>query len=138
MIWIRLYHKTVIRIRILKQYLVSSYQLIFSSVSDPDPGPIRIQGLMTKDGTKYTAEKFFIYFFDKKIAIYLSPGLRKKRTSKPQEKPSALKREHPALQNMKFHHFYLFLWVIYALLDPDPPDLIESVSNSDPGPDPKH
>jgi hypothetical protein len=31
----------------------------------------------------------------------------------------ALKREHSALQNMKFLHF-LFLWVIFALLDPDP------------------
>jgi hypothetical protein len=34
-----------------------------------------------------------------------------------QEKPSALKREHPAIQNMKF---LTFLWVIFALLDPDP------------------
>jgi hypothetical protein len=36
-------------------------------------------------------------------------------------KPSALKREHPALQNMKFK-FFLFLWVIFALLDPGDPD----------------
>jgi hypothetical protein len=36
-----------------------------------------------------------------------------------QKKPSALKREHPALQNMNFLNF-LFLWVIFALLDPDP------------------
>jgi hypothetical protein len=34
-----------------------------------------------------------------------------------QPKPSALKREHPALQNMKFLNF---LWVIFVLLDPDP------------------
>ncbi len=34
-------------------------------------------------------------------------------------KPSALKREHPALQNMKFLNFILFLWAIFALLDPD-------------------
>jgi hypothetical protein len=39
------------------------------------------------------------------------------RTFKLQNKPSALKREHPALQNMV--DFYLFLWVIFALLDPD-------------------
>jgi hypothetical protein len=38
-------------------------------------------------------------------------------TSKLQEKPSALKREHPALQNMKFLDFFIFLWVIFALLD---------------------
>jgi hypothetical protein len=60
------------------------------------------------------------------------------RTSKLQEKPSALKREHPALQNMKFLDFFLFLWVIFALLDPDPDsesgstDLIESVPDLDP------
>jgi hypothetical protein len=33
--------------------------------------------------------------------------------SKLQEKPSALKREHQALQKLKC------LWVIFALLDPD-------------------
>jgi hypothetical protein len=30
------------------------------------------------------------------------------------------KREHQALKNMKFLNFFLFLWVIFALLDPDP------------------
>jgi hypothetical protein len=39
--------------------------------------------------------------------------------SKLQEKPSALNREHPALQNMTFLNFLLFLWVIFALLDSD-------------------
>ncbi len=34
--------------------------------------------------------------------------------SKLQEKPSSLKREHPALQ--KFTIFFLCLWVIFALL----------------------
>jgi hypothetical protein len=33
--------------------------------------------------------------------------------------PSALKREHPALQNMKFLIFSTFV-VIFPLLDPDP------------------
>jgi hypothetical protein len=32
----------------------------------------------------------------------------------------ALKREHPALQNMNFQKKNLLLWVIFALLDPDP------------------
>jgi hypothetical protein len=36
-----------------------------------------------------------------------------------QEKPSALKREHLAFQNMKILYFFLYLWVIFALLDPD-------------------
>jgi hypothetical protein len=67
-------------------------------------------------------------------------------TSNLQEKPSALKREHPALQNIKFLNFFLFLWVIFALLDPGPDsesgptDLIESGSESGSNPDldPKH
>jgi hypothetical protein len=37
-----------------------------------------------------------------------------------QEKPSALKREHPAFQKMKILSFFLFFGVIFALLDPDP------------------
>jgi hypothetical protein len=49
-------------------------------------------------------------------------------TPKLQEKPSALKREHTALQNMKILYFFLFLWVIFALLDPDPATQI----NADP------
>ncbi len=71
---------------------------------------------------------------------------------------SALKREHSALQNMKFLDFFLLLWVILVLLDPDPltwldpdpltwldpepltwlnpnPDLIMLM---EPDPDPKH
>jgi len=47
-----------------------------------------------------------------------------------QEKPSALKREHPAIQNMKF-----FLWVIFALLDPEPDPAFQI--NADPDPDPQ-
>jgi hypothetical protein len=36
--------------------------------------------------------------------------------SRLQKKPPAHKRGHPTLQNMNF----LLLWVIFALLDPDP------------------
>ncbi len=62
------------------------------------------------------------------------------RISKLQKKTSALKREHPALQNMKFFNFFLLLWVIFALLDPDPDsesgstnliELVEYGSNED-------
>jgi hypothetical protein len=49
-----------------------------------------------------------------------------------QEKPSALKREHPALQNMKILYFFLFLWVIFVLLDPDPQFECGSGSGSEP------
>jgi hypothetical protein len=37
-----------------------------------------------------------------------------------QEKPSALKSEHPALQKMKILSFFLFFRVFFAPLDPDP------------------
>jgi hypothetical protein len=59
--------------------------------------------------------------------------------SKLQKKPSALKREHPALKNMKFLYFFLLLlWVIFALLDPDTdPDPLTRL-NPDPDPQPLH
>jgi hypothetical protein len=47
----------------------------------------------------------------------------KKGQSDPQKQkkvqPSALKRKHPTLQIVKFFNFILFLWVIFALLNPD-------------------
>jgi hypothetical protein len=57
---------------------------------------------------------------------------------KPQEKPTALKREHPALQKKKFMNFFPCLWGSFALLDPDwdcesgygSRDLIESRSTT--------
>ncbi len=56
--------------------------------------------------------------------------------SKQQKKPPALKRKHPALQNMKYQNFSILVDQ-FALLDPDPDfesvngstDLIESGSN---------
>ena len=63
--------------------------------------------------------KFNFYFLHQKIAIYLSLGLHKGR-------PSYRKSLHPSkeniqyLQNIKILDFFLFLWVIFALLDPDP------------------
>jgi hypothetical protein len=51
-------------------------------------------------------------------------------TPKLQEKPSALKKEYPALQNVKILHFFLFLWVIFSLLDPDPDPQFECGSGS--------
>jgi hypothetical protein len=52
-----------------------------------------------------------------KISIFLSLGLHKGRTS--YRKPSTLRKEHPTLQNMKILYFFLYLWVIFAFLDPD-------------------
>jgi hypothetical protein len=49
-----------------------------------------------------------------------------------QEKPSALKIVHPALQNMKILYFFPFLWVIFALLYPDQDPATQI--NADPDP----
>jgi hypothetical protein len=65
--------------------------------------------LMTKNWERFTAESI--------TTIYLI-SWPLKRTSKSQKKPSAPKREYPALQNMKFLNFFTFV-VIFALLDPD-------------------
>jgi hypothetical protein len=87
---------------------------------------------MTKNLKKFTAKKIQ-FFLDQLIPRF------PERTSKLQKKPSALKREYSALQNMKFLNFFLLLWVIFALLDLDSEsgsgygctDLIQSGSNSD-------
>jgi hypothetical protein len=36
------------------------------------------------------------------------------------QRDGGLKRDHLALQNMKYLNFFLLLWVIFVLLDPDP------------------
>jgi hypothetical protein len=46
-----------------------------------------------------------------------------------QEKPSAIKSENPALQKMKIINLFVFLWEIFALLDPSR-DPIESGSTT--------
>ncbi len=61
-----------------------------------------------------TAEKN-LYFLIKNCN--LSIPRPPQRTSKEQEKPSALKRQHPTPQKMKFNiKFVLFLWVILSHL----------------------
>ncbi len=85
---------------------------------------ILIQGfdhLVTKTEEKNkkkicTAEKRVLFEEEKcNLLIPMPP----EKPSKLQEKPSALKREHQ-LQKMKFNNFFLFVCVIFALLDPDP------------------
>jgi hypothetical protein len=75
---------------------------------------------MTKNWKKIQLKLFFI----SKIAINLSLGLLKGR---PSYRRSAFRTEHPALQKMKFMNHFLFLWAIFALLDPGP--------DTDTGPD---
>jgi hypothetical protein len=77
-----------------------------------------IQGLWPKIEKKITAEKIFDIFLIKNCNLLIPRPPQD--TSKLEEKPSALKKERPATQNIKFLNFFLFLWVIFAFLDPDP------------------
>ncbi len=54
--------------------------------------------------------------------------------SKLQEKPSALKRKYPALKKRKFMNFFLFLWAVVALLDPDTDPGTQLNPDTDPDP----
>ncbi len=68
--------------------------------------PIRIQGFWwPKIGKMYSWKKI-TFFWIKNYNLPI-PG-PPYRTSKLQKKPSALKREHTALQNMKFLNFFYF------------------------------
>jgi hypothetical protein len=63
-----------------------------------------------------------------------------------QEKPSALKKEHPALQNMKILYFFYFCgsflpsWIRIRIRnlnkDPDPATQINADPDTDPDPKP--
>ncbi len=97
---------------------------------------------MTKNWKKITAENFF-YFFLSKTAIYLFLGLHKVCPSYRR----SLHFSKEAIQHFKtrtFTNYCLLLWVIFALLDPDPDseygsgsrDPIEYGSNTDPDPQP--
>ncbi len=73
------------------------------------PIQIRTQGFSDQ---KFTAVKNW-YFFLSKIVIYLSVGLHKGC-------PSYSRSLQPSIENIsKFLNFFLFLWLIFALLDPD-------------------
>jgi hypothetical protein len=78
---------------------------------------------------KHLKLKKFDIFFYKKLQFYLS---------KLNKKPSALKREHPALKNMKLLNLFMFLRVIlppgsgsgsYSESGSGSTDLIKSGSN---------
>jgi hypothetical protein len=79
---------------------------------------------MTKSWKKFTAGNFLYIFLIKKCNLLIHrPPYRKPKL---EEKPLALKRDHPALKNIKI----LFVWVIFALLDPD----LAYQINTDPDP----
>ena len=118
----------------------------FSNVSDlysfnTDPDTTFQAEYRSGSGSRVLRTKNWIKFTHKKVKFFLGSNTTilnfpiprpPERTYKLQKKTSALKREHPALQNMKFYNFFLLLWVIFALLDPDP------LTWLNPDPDPKH
>ncbi len=67
---------------------------VSSRLGQCGPGRIQIQGFDDQKFNKFTVD--------------LHIPRPQIRTSKLQEKPSALKREHPALQNMKLLNFFEF------------------------------
>ncbi len=89
------------------------------SRSNPDPG---FWWPRTKE--KNTAENFSYLFLIKNCNLLLPRP--PKSTSKLQEKSSALKREHPALQKMKLINFFYFSgsfspsWIRIRIANPDP------------------
>ncbi len=93
----------------------------FFLIADPDSGSgsrIRIQDFMTKNWKKITAEKK-LNFFGSKTTIYLFLGLHKGRPW--YRRSLQLSKENiQFLKTWKFWTFFLFLWVIFALLDQDP------------------
>jgi hypothetical protein len=110
--------------------------------TDPDLLRIRIQSgsraLMTKNWEKIQLKKKFNFFVWSNTTIYLSLGLHKERPSYRR----SLQLSEEAIQHFKTWTIkkFLLLWVILALLEPDPDsesgpgstDPTESGSNPDP------
>jgi hypothetical protein len=103
------------------------FQAEYRSGFNPDPG-----FWWPKIGKNYS-KKIFFSFSNYNFPIPWPP----ERTSNLQKKPAALKREYPALQNMKFLTFSTF--VGHFCPSGSGPDT-DSLTwlNLDPDPDPKH
>jgi hypothetical protein len=106
--------------------------------TDPDPG-----FWWPKIEKNFLLNQKFIYFISKS-AIYLSLCLHQGPSSE-RRSFQHYKREHPALQNMKFLNFFYFHFSIpgsqsgsFNLTESGSFNLTESGSNPDPDPDPKH
>jgi hypothetical protein len=106
-------------------------QKLWKIHDEPDPFQRSGSSILSESGSGYGSRDFddqklkekkplkFFLLFCSKTVIYLFLGLHKGRLSYRRSiQPS--KREHPALQKMKFMNFFLFFWVFFALLDPDP------------------
>jgi hypothetical protein len=91
---------------------------------------------MKKNVTKFTAEKIFFWIKNNNLPFPRPP----QRISELPKKPSALKREHPALQNIKILIFFYFcgsilpFWIRIRVPNPD----TDPLTWLNPNPDPKH
>jgi hypothetical protein len=98
--------------------------------------PIRIQGFDEQKLEKIYSWKNS-FFLGSKTTFYISLGLYKRRSSY-RRNLQPLKRTPSNLKHEIISLLFLFLWVIFALLDPDldsgygSTDLIKSWSNLDP------
>ncbi len=109
----------------------------FFLMADPDPG-VWWPKIAPKN-VQLKKKRFPLHYFDQKFQLSYPLGLHKsiKDANKLQEKPSALKRGHPAIQNMKFLYlsFYFcgsFLpsWIRIRISSADPDQ--ETQINVDP------
>jgi hypothetical protein len=94
-------------------------------IPDPDPGS-GSRVWWPKIEKNYSWKKIN-FFFGSKTTIYLSLGLHKGR-------PSYRRSLQPSKENIqhfkKILYFFLFFWVIFALLDPVPDPQFECGSGS--------
>jgi hypothetical protein len=119
-------------------YLFPDWYLLISVVDpdsmNPHPHPAAFPSesgsivSLTKNRKKIgTVENVYIFFWSK-IVIYLSQDILKRRSSYRRSfQPS---KENIALQKMRFTNFFLFVWVIFTLLDSDPPHWLNIVFQS--------
>ncbi len=127
----------LVSLRPLELHQVSSCTVTFCTVLDrlririhliriqhfrlnTDSDPIRFQGLDGQILKKFTAENFCFVFCQKLPTTVPIPIVLHKERPSYRRSLQLSKREHPALHNMKILNFFLFFWVIFALLGPDP------------------
>jgi hypothetical protein len=145
--------KTVFRIRIhlipIQHFRLNTdpdpdpirIQIQSGSRTNPDPDPIRIrfQGFDDQKFMKFAGKKKLNLFFDQKLQVTYS-WASIKDVEATEEAFSPQKRTSSNSKHKKNINFFLLLWVIDALLDPDPDsesgyrssDLIKYGSNPDP------
>jgi hypothetical protein len=92
---------------------------------DPDLDP----AFLSKSGYGTRILMNFSFLFWSKIAVYPSQASIKDLQAIG-EAFSALKREYPVLQKMKFNDCFLYFWAIFPFLYPDPDCKSESRSRN--------